>query len=158
MRLAKVFARMGYVDAAERQVDAVRVASARMQCRIDCSITAGRQAIRTHNRGEALQHLDRIVDLLQRGIDCGAIVDPWNILGFDANYSLFPALENSIRDYRIDELVATMDRVFDLFARLWSDATAMDDLEMAERVDTRYEELARWWHTFRGPRSFVGRR
>ncbi len=148
VRLAKVFARMGYVEAAERQVDAVRVASARMQCRIDCSITAGRQAIRQHDRDEALRHLDRIVDVLHRGIDCGAIVDPWNILGFDANYSLFPALENSIRDYRIDELVATMDHVFDLFARLWSDATAMDDLEMAERVDTRYEELARWWHGF----------
>ena len=45
---------------------------------------------------------------------CGAIIDPWNILGFDANFSLFPALENSVRDHRADELVALMDRVLAL--------------------------------------------
>ncbi len=101
-----------------------------------------------HDRGTAIEQLDRIVDLLRRGIECGAIVDPWNILGFDGNFSLFPALENSIRDDRVDDLVSMMDRVFDLFARVWSDAAVKDDLEMAARVETRFDETATWWHQF----------
>ena len=91
VRLAKVFARMGYPGAARRQSDAVPVASARMQCRIDCAVTAGHQAIAKHDRQAAVKHLERIIDQLKRGIECGAIVDPWNILGFQANFSLFPA-------------------------------------------------------------------
>ena len=148
VKLAKVFARMGFVEAAQKQVDEVKVASARMRCRIDCAITAGRQAIRRHDRNKAFQQLDRITDVLHRGIECGAIVDPWNILGFDGNYSLFPALENSVRDVRIDELVAMMDQVFDLFARVWSEAAAMDDQEMATKIERRYEETANWWNRF----------
>ncbi|MEM7312317.1 MAG: hypothetical protein AAF497_04115, partial [Planctomycetota bacterium] len=148
VKLAKVFARMGFVEAAQKQVDSVKVASARMQCRIDCAITAGRQAIRSHDREKAFQQLDRINDVLNRGIECGAVVDPWNIMGFDGNYSLFPALENSVRDHRIDDLVAMMELVFDLYARVWSEAAAMDDQEMAAKVDRRYEETANWWNRF----------
>ena len=61
--------------------------------------------------------LPQIVDLLKRGIECGAVVDPWNILGFDAHFSLFPALENSVRDHRADELVALMDRLWALYSQ-----------------------------------------
>ena len=32
-------------------------------------------------------------ELLHRAIECGAMIDPWNILGFQGNISLFPALE-----------------------------------------------------------------
>ncbi len=148
VKLATIFAQMGYLDAAQRQIDAVPVASARMLCRIDCSITAGRQAICQHDRESVLHELDHIVDLLQRGIVCGAIVDPWNILGFDGNFSLFPALENSIRDHRIDELIRVMDRIFDLFSRAWSDCAATDDQAAAEAIEQRFEALANWWHTF----------
>ena len=111
---------MGYLDASRKQADAVPVAAARMLCQIDCSLTAGHQAIRAGRRRQTLAELEHIVDLLNRGIDCGAIVDPWNMLGFDGNYSLFPALENSIHDHRVDELVQLMEQIFDLYARLWT--------------------------------------
>ena len=148
VKLAKVFAGMGYVDAAQRQVDAVPVASARMMCRIDCALTAGRQALNRNDRQTTLSELDQVVDLLHRGIACGAIVDPWNILGFDGNFSLFPALENSVRDHRIDDLVIKVERIGDLFARTWSDAAAADDLDLASRIESRYEEFTEWWHKF----------
>ena len=35
--------------------------------------------------------LDEVEDLLHRAIECGALVDPWNILGFGGQFSLFPA-------------------------------------------------------------------
>ena len=148
VKLANVFARMGYVDAAQLQVDAVPVASARMMCRIDCAITAGRQALNREDPTAALTELDQVVDLLHRGISCGAIVDPWNILGFDANFSLFPALENSVRDHRIDELITKVERIGDLFARAWSDAAAANDAETAAQVESRYDAFTEWWHKF----------
>ena len=61
----------------------------------------------------------QILDLLHRAIGCGAIIDPWNIIGFDANFSLFPAMENSIHDHRADELMLT-GNIFDHSARLRS--------------------------------------
>ena len=148
VKLANVFARMGYVDAAQHQIDAVPVASARMMCRIDCAITAGRQALNRGERDRAMAELDAAVDLIHRGIACGAIVDPWNILGFDANFSLFPALENSVRDHRVDDLLTKIERIGDLFARSWSDAAAANDLKVANGIRSRYDEFTEWWHQF----------
>ncbi len=148
VKLAKILARMGYPGAAQRQSDAVPVASARMQCRIDCAVAAGHLAIASENRTAAIKHLDRIIDQLKRGIQCGAIVDPWNILGFQANFSLFPAMENTVRDHRIDELVALIDRTVGLYSRLWSDAAAADDQVICQQVETTFKALASWWHQF----------
>ena len=33
---------------------------------------------------------------MRRGIACGALVDPWNILGFQGQYPRFTALEDSV--------------------------------------------------------------
>jgi hypothetical protein len=147
-KLAKVFARMGYLGAAQRQANAIQVASSRMTCRIDCAVTAARQALAMHDRETAMRQLERIVDLIHRGIDCGAIVDPWNILGFDANFSLFPALENTIHDRRIDDLIDIIGQLVDLFARLWSDAAAADDVDITQKVETQFENVAHWWNRF----------
>lgn len=148
VRLAKVFARMGYLDAAERQVDTIAVASARLLTRIDCGLTAGYHALAKLDRAEALRQVKLVWETLRRGIACGAIVDPWNILGFDAQFSLFPTLENSVHDHRIDELLRIIDRCFDLLARLWSDAAAANDISMSSTGETLYQDSARWWNQF----------
>ncbi|HEY6565099.1 MAG TPA: hypothetical protein VIY86_11415, partial [Pirellulaceae bacterium] len=148
VRLARVFARMGYLNAAQRQADAVPVASARIVCRIDCGLTACYHALHAEDLRLVVQHLDRMLDLLHRGIDCGAIIDPWNILGFDAQFSLFPALENSVRDHRVDELLRILDRLFDVLGRLWSEAAAIDDTQIQSQAESRFEELATWWNRF----------
>ena len=40
------------------------------------------------------------------------MVDPWNILGFGGQYSLFPAAENSVYDHRVDELIDLVNEIF----------------------------------------------
>jgi hypothetical protein len=96
---------MGYAEAAIAQAHTVRIASARMLCQIYCRLTAGHQAIDAENLEPVARYLPEIEDLLHRGIECGALVDPWNILGFGGNFSLFPAVENSVHDFRVDDLI-----------------------------------------------------
>ena len=147
-RLASIFARMGFPVAAQMQLETVPVASARIVCRIDCLLAASFQAIEQGNLDGALKAAHRMVELLKRGIGCGAIVDPWNIIGFDANYSLFPALQDSVRDHRAYELVDIVESIFALYSRLWSQAAAKDESEMVERIQTEFQSVVSWWRKY----------
>lgn len=146
--LSMLFARMGYPEAATELVSSLSVTSTRMLCRIDCHLTGSSQAMDDRDLGCAFELLRQIIDLLQRGIQCGAIIDPWNILGFDARFNLFPSLENSIHDHRADELLALMDRIFACAARLWSDAAATDDQDLCRQTKELFQQLVQWWRQF----------
>jgi hypothetical protein len=148
VHLARIFARMGHTRAARHEADVVPCASARMQCQIDCLMTTCQLACTRNQLDAAAGLLQQIVDLLKRGIACGAIIDPWNILGFDAHFSLFPSLENSVRDHRADELVATMDRLWALYSQVWSAAAASDQKELSKKVSRQFKETASWWHKY----------
>lgn len=148
VHLAAIFARMGHPQAATRQANIVPAASARMMCQIDCLLTEGDQAVIAGELDRVASLLDEIMDWLRRGIECGAVVDPWNILGFDANFSLFPALENSIRDHRADDLVALMEQIFALYSRVWSEAAAKDDQRLCQRVAEQFRETSAWWRKY----------
>ena len=147
-RLASIFARMGFPVAAQMQLETVPVASARIICRIDCLLAASFQAIEQGNLDDALRATDRMVELLKRGIRCGAIVDPWNIIGFDANYSLFPALQDSVRDHRAYELVDIVESIFALYSRLWSQAAAEQETQTAERIQSEFKSVVMWWRKY----------
>ena len=88
------------------------------------------------------------MDLLNRAIRCGAVLDPWNLLGFDAQFSLFPALENSVHDHRADELVALMETIFGFFSRIWSAAAAEDKHDLCQQIRQQFRDLADWWRQF----------
>ena len=148
VQLAKIFARMGYPEAAQRQADVVPTASARMLCRIDCLLSTGQRAVEQRDLAAAESLLPEIVDLLRRAIECGAVVDPWNILGFDAHFSLFPALENSVHDHRVDDLVAVVEQLFAFYSRIWSEAAAVDDQPLCQRMAAQFRETADWWRQF----------
>ena len=148
VHLAQIFARMGYPEAAHRQAGIVPVASARMRCEIDCRLTAGTQAVLDGDLPRALDLARQIVDLLNRAIRCGALLDPWNLLGFDAQFSLFPALENSVHDHRADELVALMESIFGYFSRIWSAAAAEDKQELCQQIRQQFRDLADWWRKY----------
>lgn len=147
-RLAAIFARMGYPLAAEEQSKVVPVAAARINCQIDCLLSAANEATLRGELDEAFAAIPRIMSRLKRGIHCGAIVDPWNILGFDANYSLFPAVENSVRDHRVFELVDVMERIFAHCSRLWSEAAASDRKKMCESIRKEFLSIVNWWRQF----------
>lgn len=148
VHLAQLFARMGYAQASRQQVDVVPVASARMLCDIECQITVGHHQLDRSQLPDAAQSLFSIEDLLHRGIECGAIVDPRNMLGFGGNFSLFPAVENSVKDHRIDELLDLVESIFDFAGRLQSEAAAQGNPGVEQQVRERFFGLTEWWDRF----------
>lgn len=147
-RLAVLFARLGHAPTALRLAQVVPAASARMHCEIQCRIVAAHRALDQHDLDEAARLVDEVDDVLQRGIHCGALADPWNILGFQGQYSLFPAPENSIPDHRLDELIELVARQFSLAARVWSEAAARSDPARQDQIASLVRRLARWWDQF----------
>ncbi len=148
VHLALLFARMGYPEAAIRQAHIVPVTGPRMVCEIQCRLTTGHLAIDAGELERAAQLLSEIEEFLRRAIHCGALVDPWNILGFQGQFSLFPSPENSVPDHRVDQLIELMQQIFGLYARLWSEAAAHDERGLEATLSRHMGELARWWDRF----------
>lgn len=148
VHLALIFARMGYPEAARRQVAIVPVASARMMCEIRCALSTAGLAIERGELELAAAQLETAESLLHRGIACGAIVDPWCMLGFQGQFSLFPSPENSVPDHRVPQLIDTMGDIFAMEARLWSEAAARDEADLQSQISRNFAELARWWDQF----------
>ena len=148
VHLAYLYARLGYPEAAQRQADSVRVPAARMLSEIYCRLTAGHDAVDNGELASTVENLQEIVALTHRAIECGALVDPWNVVGFAGNFSLFPALENSVHDWRVDELVELVEQVLDLAARAWSESAAVDDSEMEKVFSTMLSRMSQWWDKY----------
>lgn len=148
VHLAQLFARLGFPEAALRQVQIVPAVSARIVCQIQCLVTATHRAAERSRLVEGLACVEQIDDLLHRGIECGAIVDPWNILGFGGQFSLFPAVENSIPDSRVDELLELMEQIFAASARLWHQAAASQEPQVLGRLPDQFNKLVEWWDQF----------
>ncbi len=148
VHLAHLYARLGYPEAAQQQADLVRVPSARVLSEIYCKLTAGHDAIDQDNLAPVLENLLVSEKLMHRAIECGALVDPWNIVGFAGNFSLFPALENTVHDWRVDELIELVEQVLDLTARAWSEAAAIDDGALEEQFETILKRLSTWWDRY----------
>ena len=148
VHLAHLYARLGYPEAAQKQADLVRVPSARMISEIYCRLTAGHDAIDHDQLQLVLENLQACEKLLLRAIECGALVDPWNIVGFAGNFSLFPALENTVHDWRVDELIELVEQVLDLNARAWSEAAAIDDSPLEKQFETILARISAWWDRF----------
>lgn len=148
VHLAQLYARMGYPEAALAEANGVRIASARMLAQIYCLLTAGHQSIDAHQLAPVAKQLPEIEDLLQRGIECGALVDPWNIVGFGGNFSLFPAIENTVRDFRVDDLIELVEQILDLCARAWTEAAALDDPKHETDFSAALDRLSGWWDKY----------
>ncbi len=148
VQLARLFARMGNATAAKDESDFVPVPAARLICRIDCLVTAGSQALQQGNLKLAATIPTQIMDLLRRGIECGAVVDPWNILGFAGNFSRFHGPESAVRDHRVDDLVSLMESIFALQSRIWREAAAQNDEALCQKVSEQFRTTAEWWRKF----------
>ena len=147
VHLAVLFARLGYAENALEQANIVPVVSARMTCRLYCLLTSGWHTAQAGQLAQATEYLPQIEQLLKRAIECGAVVDPWNILGFNAQFSLFPAMENSVPDLRVDELVDLMEQ-FALAARIWHLGAVSDQQELCERVAKIFRRVSEWWDQY----------
>ena len=148
VQLARLYARMGYPDAATKQADAVPVTSARLMCRIDCLMSGGLRSLRGGDLTAAAAVPSHVFSMMLRAIECGACVDPWNILYFGGNFSLFPGPENSVHDHRVDDLVYLVEQLFGYMARVWSEAAARDDEQTFAAIDEQFRAIATWWRQY----------
>ncbi len=146
--LAYLFARMGYADAAREQAAVIPATSTRFETEIQLRLTLVQLNLDQGATGTAEQRIAEVEELLLRGIDCGAIVDPWNILGFQGQFPLFAAREDSVSDPRIDKLVSLMEQTFNACSRLVCEAAAAGEETLRQNVSSRFLRLAEFWDKF----------
>ncbi len=146
--LALLFARLGFSDSAMRQAAIVPAASARMVCQIQCLLTSGHREADRGRLSDAFAVLPKVEDLMHRAIHCGAIIDPWSILGFGGQFSLFTAVENSIPDSRVEELLDLVEQIFVLYGRLWHEAAVAENAELLKILPIAFRKRTQWWNKF----------
>jgi hypothetical protein len=146
--LAYLFARMGYADAAREQASIIPAAATRFETEIQLRMTLVQFDL---DRGEiagADRRLAEVEEYLLRGIDCGALVDPWNILGFQGQFPLFMAREDSVADPRVDKLLSVMEQIFNVYSRLVCEAAAAGEQALCQAVSARFHRMAEFWDKF----------
>lgn len=148
VQLARLYAWMGYSDASNELVMKVNVPAARMRCEIDCLLTKAHLAVDHDHALDAIPMLYRIEDILHEGIECGALVDPWYVLGFDGQYPLSSSVEDSTQDQRIDELVLLVGSIFSLYSRLLKEMAAKGLMKKQSELMFRMQEITQWWDQF----------
>lgn len=148
VQLSKIYAKMGYPEAAARQAAIVPVTSARLICQIDCLLTSASDHCIQRRLSDCLSDLQTIEKTMLRGIDCGALIDPWNLLGFDGNFPLFPAVENSVADHRADELVGIVEHTLDIYSHLLAETAVADQPTLFAQVREHFTSLANWWRKY----------
>lgn len=146
--LTLLFAEMGHPEASRRHAARIPAAGMRLLGELLGGLRTGHVLTGRGDFARAARQLGEVERLLHRGIACGALADPWNILGFQGLFPLSQAREDSVRDTRVDELVYAVEQIFGLYARLQSEtaATGADELRVGLRKGMK--KLAGWWDRF----------
>jgi len=147
-RLAQIFARMGYADASREQASVMPCASARFECEIQWRITTAHRDLDQGQLAEAANRIEEVENFLQRGIQCGALVDPWNILGYQGHFPLFSSREDVIPDQRVEALLDIMERLFGVYSHSLAETAAQGDDQLAGQLSDRFRNLADYWDQF----------
>jgi hypothetical protein len=147
-RLAQLFAAMGYPAAARGRARTISAPAVRFGTEIRVRQTEAEFAAEHGRHADAPRVLAEVEDLLRRGIDCGALIDPWSVLGFQGLFPIFPGREDTVRDPRAEELIHTVGRQFELYAKAAAAAAIAGDDPARERLLGRMVELAGWWDRF----------
>jgi hypothetical protein len=146
--LALLLADIGHAAASRRQLRGLSATSLRLLTEMHILLSAGNIAVDQSNLALAAANLPVVEDLLKKSIACGALADPWNILGFQGQFPRSAALEDSIRDQRIDSLVRVVERLFNLLARLMSEGAATGSFTVSAALAKDMRRLADWWDRF----------
>ncbi len=146
--LAALFAKIGRPREALLRDSTVPSVSTRILSALECVLTDIESSRGSERSAQVASQLEKTVEILKRGIDCGALVDPWNVIGFDSNFSLFPAMENSVPDHRIGVLIEMVKRVFGQFASGLCIAAAEKNREAVDHISNTFSEFASWWDQF----------
>jgi hypothetical protein len=139
---------MGNAAASKEQSEYVPVPSARIISRIDCLMTAADHFLQVGRLDDAVAVSPQVMDLVHRGIQCGAIVDPWNILGFAGNFTRFHGPDSAVHDHRVEDLVHLMEMVFALQSRIWREASGSGRADLCDQIEQQLRTNAQWWRQF----------
>lgn len=143
--LAHLYARMGFPDASREEAAVIPSVSARFECEIQWRLTAGEIGLGRGDLQGAATYLGEIQDLIRRGIECGALVDPWNILGFQAQFPLFSSREDSVPDHRVELLLDLMEQLFGLYSKAMCEAARLGDAATLQNLSEQFlAEAERW--------------
>jgi hypothetical protein len=146
--MSLVLAGMGFPEASRTEAHKIPAASVRMLSEMAIRLTVGWHRIEQGDLAGAAGQLPEVEAMLRRGIACGALVDPWNVLGFQGLYPLFHSVEDSVRDNRIDELVQAVEQTLGLYARVLSEAAAAGDSSHTATWSGEMRKLAAWWDRY----------
>jgi hypothetical protein len=146
--LALFLAELGYAESSRRQIRNIPVASVRMLTDMHVLLSTGQMLVDRGQLSQASEHLAQVEDLLKRSIACGAMIDPWNVLGFQGQYPRFQSLEDSIHDHRVDDLTYVVDAIFNLYARLLREGAAQGQFSPDADLAKNLKKLADWWDRF----------
>lgn len=150
-RLAIFFAAMGYPVAARQRAITIPAATTRLMAEIRLRQTAAQFAVRASELTNVPILLSEAEDILKRGIDCGAFIDPWNILGYQGLFPTFADRGDTVRDPRAEELILNVGRQFDGYAAALSAASAAQQDDLVQQLRRGMARLAEWWDQFATP-------
>ncbi|MFN0196891.1 MAG: hypothetical protein ACKVT0_09095 [Planctomycetaceae bacterium] len=146
--LAGLYARLGYPDVSREEAGRIPCLSIRFECEIQCCITTARQSLDRGDLQSTEKLLLEIENLLHRGIECGALVDPWEILGFQGQFPLFASREDSVPDQRVETLLDLMQGTFDIFSRIMCEAAVLGQPAVLRQISDRFRALAAEWDRY----------
>ena len=96
----------------------------------------------------AVDTLSEAKDLLLRGIDCGALVDPWNILGFAGQFPLHEPGGEALPDSRVDDLIGSVGNLLECACMVWQRSCLESNKKISAEASSLVEELASWWDQY----------
>lgn len=145
--LANLFARMGFPEAAREEAGTLPSVSIRFESEIQCRIGSVHRLLDQGEVAEAAEVLPELFDLLRKGIACGALVDPWSILGFAGQFPVFSAREDAIPDPRVEILMVLVEGVLNVHSRVLTEAAALGS-DVRDTVSRQFLAVAEWWDQF----------
>ncbi|MBL8818214.1 MAG: hypothetical protein JNL58_19460 [Planctomyces sp.] len=146
--LSWMYATMGFEAASCEEASVIPCVSARFESDIQSRLVTIRRDARAGKLKSAQELLTEVIGLLHRGIRCGAIIDPWNILGFQGQFPLFFAREDSIPDNRVEVLLELMEQIFDICALIMTEAAASGQSAIHDSVLMQFQSLAEEWDRY----------
>ncbi len=146
--VSRLYAQLGYPEAAREQSSLVPAASARFETEIEWRLVSAHRGLQRGEVPEVKRLLAEVEDHLDRGIGCGALADPWNILGFQGMFPLFSSREDVVPDQRIADLIEIIENLFGVFSLALAEAAAVSDPETFESLSSAFERRAQWWDKF----------
>jgi hypothetical protein len=146
--LATLFARLGLPGCSTVESRRIQVLAPRFMSDILSRMKLLRFEGELGRLDAAVGRLPDLVQRVKQGIQCGALTDPWNVLGFQGMFPLSPAREDAVRDSRLDDLLSLVERLFESMTFLWAECAAKGDDDRASSVSEQMRELAQWWDPF----------